>query len=86
MGDEKRIATSQTRVEVGRDGKPISPDPIARIEGALSRLGEEHEPPAGWEDRVHNVALVRARTRRRAKIVAVVVGAVVGVILALALG
>jgi hypothetical protein len=27
-------------------------DPIERIEAALSRLGEEHEPPAGWEARV----------------------------------
>ena len=27
-------------------------EPIARIEAALSRLGEEHEPPLGWEARV----------------------------------
>jgi hypothetical protein len=27
-------------------------EPIARIEAALSRLGAEHEPPAGWEARV----------------------------------
>jgi len=27
-------------------------EPIARIEAALKRLGEEHEPPVGWEARV----------------------------------
>ena len=27
-------------------------EPIARIEAALSQLGREHEPPAGWEVRV----------------------------------
>lgn len=27
-------------------------DPIERIEAALTRLGAEHEPPAGWEARV----------------------------------
>lgn len=27
-------------------------DSIERIEAALARLGEEHEPPAGWEARV----------------------------------
>jgi hypothetical protein len=27
-------------------------DPTARIEAALSHLGSEHEPPAGWEARV----------------------------------
>jgi hypothetical protein len=27
-------------------------EPIARIEAALSHLGREHEPPAGWEARV----------------------------------
>ena len=27
-------------------------DPIVRIEAALRRLGEDHEPPVGWEDRV----------------------------------
>lgn len=27
-------------------------EPIARIEAALKRLGEEHEPPLGWEARV----------------------------------
>ncbi|HET7504071.1 MAG TPA: hypothetical protein VFK02_23785 [Kofleriaceae bacterium] len=27
-------------------------DPIARIEAALSHLGSDHEPPAGWENRV----------------------------------
>jgi len=32
-------------------------DPIARIEDALRRLGADHAPPVGWEDRV----LARAR-------------------------
>jgi hypothetical protein len=27
-------------------------EPIARIEAALTHLGEEHEPPLGWEARV----------------------------------
>lgn len=27
-------------------------DPIERIEAALAKLGNEYEPPAGWEDRV----------------------------------
>jgi hypothetical protein len=27
-------------------------EPITRIEAALSQLGREHEPPAGWEARV----------------------------------
>jgi hypothetical protein len=27
-------------------------DPIRRIEDAIAQLGAEHEPPAGWEDRV----------------------------------
>jgi hypothetical protein len=27
-------------------------EPIARIEAALKRLGEEHQPPVGWEARV----------------------------------
>ena len=28
------------------------PEPIARIEAALARLGAEHKPPVGWEARV----------------------------------
>jgi len=28
------------------------PEPIARIEAALTRLGAEHKPPVGWEARV----------------------------------
>jgi hypothetical protein len=37
--------------------------PTERIEAALARLGAEHEPPMGWENRV--LAAVGARERRR---------------------
>jgi len=37
-------------------------EPIARIEAALAQLGDEHEPPAGWEARV--LAATGARRRR----------------------
>jgi hypothetical protein len=36
---------------------------IERIEAALARLGAEHEPPVGWENRV--MAAVGAAPRRR---------------------
>ena len=33
--------------------EPITrPSPLVRIETALEHLGDEHEPPPGWEDRV----------------------------------
>jgi hypothetical protein len=38
-------------------------DANQRIEAALARLGEEHEPPAGWEQRVLDA--VRAPPARR---------------------
>ena len=37
-------------------------EPTARIEAALSHLGSEHEPPAGWEARV--IAAATAPRRR----------------------
>jgi hypothetical protein len=39
-------------------------EPIARIEAALSRLGAEHEPPAGWEARVLAAATAKPRWPR----------------------
>jgi hypothetical protein len=38
-------------------------EPLARIEAALSRLGAEHEPPAGWEARVLAATVERKRRR-----------------------
>lgn len=36
-------------------------EPISRIEAALARLGEEHEPPPGWEARVLAVTALQAQ-------------------------
>lgn len=38
-------------------------DPISRIEAALARLGAEHEPPQGWEERVIAATVDRKRSR-----------------------
>ena len=42
----------------------MTTEPMARIEAALARLGEEHEPPAGWEARVL-AAAGHPRSKRR---------------------
>ena len=39
-------------------------EPIARIEAALSQLGADHEPPAGWEVRVLAQTARMSRWRR----------------------
>jgi hypothetical protein len=39
-------------------------DPIERLEGALRRIGEDREPPAGWQDRV-KAAIKQPRASRR---------------------
>ncbi|MEO7730736.1 MAG: hypothetical protein ABIY55_07175 [Kofleriaceae bacterium] len=53
--------------DAGGPSTPSDPleslEPIARIEAALSRLGQEHEPPLGWEARV---LAATAPPRRRA--------------------
>ena len=36
---------------------PPSPDP--RLVSALSMLGRDHRPPAGWEDRVRAATLAK---------------------------
>lgn len=58
-------------------------DPIERIEEGLTKLGAEHEPPAGWERRVVVEADRRLARRGRKKLAAVVAIAVVIALIAI---
>lgn len=60
-------------------------DPIERIEDGLRGLGAEHEPPAGWEQRVLDATAPNPRSAWRVArevVTGLAVGIAVGLVLA----